>query len=204
MKDNIIITISREFGSGGRDIGKKVSEALGIPFYDKAIVDLAAKESGLDAEFIEKGEQKITSSMLFSIATTNYGIGDYYTESSNFLVDKIFISESKAIKEFAGNGSCVIVGRCADYILKNDFQCFNAFIYADFDFRVRRVIEAYNLSVKDAEKQVKMRDKQRAKHYEHYTGIEWGNVNNYHLSIDSMKFGLDSAADVIRRAAELL
>ena len=127
--NNLIITISREFGSGGREIGEKVAKKLGINYYDKAIIDKAAQSCGLSPEFIEKEEQTFSNSILFNLATSGgqFGVG------GTSLVDRIYVSESKAIKEFAEQGPCVIVGRCADYVLR-DRNCFNVFVYADESF----------------------------------------------------------------------
>ena len=133
-----IITISREFGSAGRDVGKLIASSLNIPFYDRAIVDLAAKESGMSAEFIENGEQKITTSMLFNVAAM--GFGGYVSEAGNSLADKIFMEESKVIRDLAAKGPCVIVGRCADLILKDNADCCNGVMYASPEFRIKRVI----------------------------------------------------------------
>ena len=130
--NDLIITISREFGSGGRKIGEELAKKLGVDYYDKAIIDKAAQNSGLSPEFIEKEEQTFSNSILFNLATSGgqFGVG------GTSLVDRIYVSESKAIKDFAEKGPCVIVGRCADYVLR-DKKCFNVFIYADESFNKR-------------------------------------------------------------------
>lgn len=196
-----VITISRQYGSGGRLSGQELSKLLNIPYYDRAIVDLAAKESGMNADFIENGEQKITASMLFNIATTGYG--GYFSEASTLLSDNIFFAESKVIMDVAENAPCVIVGRCADYILKDNFDCFNVFIYADPSVRAERVATEKGLSLKEAEKLIRASDKKRSRHYEHYTGQSWGRANNYHLLIDGGKISPSTIAEIIARASGL-
>lgn len=197
---NKIITISRQIGSGGKSAGKELASLLGVPFYDRAIVDLAAKESGMDAEFIESGEQMITSSMLFNVATMGYG--GYFTDAGNTLTDKIYMAESKVIRAIAEKGPCVIVGRCADYILR-EYDCFNVFMYAQNPVRVQRIMEERGVTEKEAEKIIKISDKRRSRHYEHYTGRNWGKATNYHLCIDGGATGYKLAAEVIMKAAGL-
>ncbi len=192
-----IITISRQIGSGGRSAGRLLAEMLEVPFYDRAIVDLAAKESGMDAEFIENGEQMITSSMLFNVAAMGYG--GYFTDAGNTLTDKIYMAESKVIKSIADKGPCVIVGRCADYVLR-DYDCLNVFMYADMKTRTERLMEERKITLKEAEKLIKTSDKRRSRHYEHYTGRPWGKMTNYHLCIDGGKTGYELAAKIIKQA----
>ncbi len=196
--DNFIITISREFGSGGRKIGEGVAKKLGFNYYDKAIIDEAAEESGLSAEFIAKEEQTFSNSILFNLATSggSFGVG------GTSLVDKIYVSESKAIKDFADKGSCVIVGRCADYVLR-DRNCFNVFVYADEDFKKKRIVEEYGYPQKDAAKLIKTRDKTRARHYNYYCDRIWGERKNYHLLINSGAYGIEEAVNLIIDSAKI-
>lgn len=197
--NNTIITISRQIGSGGRSAGRLLAQMLEVPFYDRAIVDLAAKESGMDAEFIENGEQMITSSMLFNVAAMGYG--GYFTDAGNTLTDKIYMAESKVIRNIAEKGPCVIVGRCADYILR-DYDCLNVFMYADMKTRAERLMEERKITLKEAEKLIKTSDKRRSRHYEHYTGRTWGKMTNYHLCIDGGKTGYKLAAELMKKALE--
>ncbi len=196
---NTIITISRQIGSGGRSAGRELAKMLDVPFYDRAIVDLAAKESGMDAEFIENGEQMITSSMLFNVAAMGYG--GYFTDAGNTLTDKIYMAESKVIRSIAEKGPCVIVGRCADYILR-DYDCLNVFMYADMDTRIERLCEERKITEKEAMKLIKASDKRRSRHYEHYTGKTWGKMTNYHLCIDGGKTGYLLAAELMKKVLE--
>ena len=190
--ENFVITISREFGSGGRKIGEEVAKKLGIDFYDKAIIDEAAQKSGLSPEFIEKEEQTFSNSILFNLATSGgqFGVG------GTSLVDKIYVAESKAIKDFAEKGPCVIVGRCADFVMR-DKNCFNVFIYADDSFKQKRVVEEYGYAEKEATKLLKSRDKTRARHYNYYCDRLWGDRKNYHVMISSSAYGIDNTVDLI-------
>lgn len=205
MKENTIITISREYGSGGKKIGKLLAETLNIPFYDKEIIDLAAKESGFAAEFIENEEQKMTSSLIFNIAT-NMGIlsGGNPSGQIESLADQIYFAESKVIRKIAKVGSSVIVGRCADYILEDDFTCMKVFIHADLSVRCDQAVKEYGVSADEVERLVKETDKARVRHYQHYSGRIWGDMRNYHLSIDSGKFGINESAEIIKKALELV
>ena len=196
--NDLIITISREFGSGGRKIGEEVAKQLGVNFYDKAIIDTAAQASGLSPEFIEKEEQTFSNSILFNLATSGgqFGVG------GTSLVDRIYVSESKAIKDFADKGPCVIVGRCADYVLR-ERRCFNVFVYADEEFKTNRIMEEQNVDKKQAIKLIKARDKTRARHYNYYCDRLWGERKNYHLLVNSAAFGIDKAVQMIIDSAKM-
>lgn len=173
---HIVITISREYASGGRYVGKILSEKLGINFYDKELIDLAAKESGLANKYIEQTEEE-------SRKTTND--------------DRIFIAESKVIKRLAANESCVIVGRCADYILKDDKNVLKVFLYSDDENKVKRATKYYGLKENNALKQIKKINKEREKHYNFYTNRNWKDFNNYDLAINVDKLGVEKTAENI-------
>ena len=173
---HIVITISREYASGGRYVGKLLSEKLGINFYDKELIDLAATESGLANEYIEETEEE-------SRKTTND--------------DRIFIAESKVIKRLADNYSCVIVGRCADYILKDNKNVLKVFLYSDDESKVLRATKYYGLNKNDALKQIKKINKEREKHYNFYTNRKWKDFNNYDLAINVDKLGVEKTAENI-------
>lgn len=196
--NDLIITISREFGSGGRKIGEEVAKQLGINYYDKAIIDTAAQASGLSPEFIEKEEQTFSNSILFNLATSGgqFGVG------GTSLVDRIYVSESKAIKDFAEKGPCVIVGRCADYVLREQ-RCFNVFVYADEEFKTNRVMKEHNVDKKQAIKMIKARDKTRARHYNYYCDRLWGERKNYHLLVNSSAFGIEKSVQMIIDSAKM-
>ncbi len=199
MKKGQIIVISREYGSGGSEIGQRLAEQLGIPYYDKNFVDTAVKSSGLSSDFLEEEEQKFISSLLFNLAT-----GGYRHNSDKAVADQVFIAESNALKEVAQQGSCVIVGRCADQILKDDFDVFSVFVHAPFKLRVARAIEQGNIAEKRAEAIVRERDRARARHYEYYTDKDWGDCNNYHMTVNSGHFGIEKSVELIKQTLELI
>lgn len=202
MKNNLIITISREYGSGGREIGEKLAMELGIPFYDKAIIDKAAKETGFCAEFIEKEEQKVTNSLLFNLATNTYTFGNMVSHYGQSLSDQVFQAEAKIIKELASEGSCVIVGRCADYILKNQFPCFNVFICADFDFRCERAMKIDSVPKNEVNDVVRKKDKARIRHNQFYGSQDWGDARNYDITVNSGKLGIENTIEILKAAIE--
>ncbi len=182
LKSKVVITISREYGSGGRYIGRIIADKLGIKFYDKDLVNLVSKEAGLSEEFIEENDQK-----------RNWGSS---LNSSYNNDDKIFEAETRVIKQLSDKESCVIVGRCADYILKDNENVVKIFIYSNKEDKINRAIKYYNLEEKKAIKQIEKVNKERAKHYKFYTNQEWGKVNNYDFCINS-SIGTEKTADMI-------
>ncbi len=204
------ITISREYGSGGHSIAKKISELLQIPFYDKEIIDISARDSGLSAEFIKKTEQNISSGWLYTMllgasyaAPSTSGLSAGSTATPNLpLADQVFNAQRKVIIELAKKGPCVIVGRCADYILRNCEEInrqdvLNIFIHAPLADKVKRAIEQKGLDPQNAEKEVKLIDKRRANHYNTFTERTWGNRAHYDLLINSSLLGIDKTAEMI-------
>lgn len=195
--DKFIITISREFGSGGRLIGEKLATRLGIEFYDKSIIQLAAEKSGLSYQFIEQNEENITNSMLFNLpAATSYSNFRTATYFDTPVNDKTFLAQAEVIRELAKN-SCVIVGRCADYILRDNPAVIKLFITSDFDERVRRAVEEYRFPSEAAEDKIRKIDKSRSNYYKYYTGESWGNIHNYDLIVNSSFTGILGAVSVI-------
>ncbi len=195
MRD-LVITIGREFGSGGREIGCKLSERLGIPFYDKELILKAAEKIQCGEGAIEFYEEKAPA-LLFA---PNSLFAAYEMPMS----DKIFIAQSHVIEELANKGSCIIIGRCADYILKENPRLFSVFIHADIKSRVERKLKI----VTDVPKE-KMQshilgiDKKRAKYYSYYTDSKWSAAATYNMSLDSGMFGIDGCVDLIEKAIEL-
>lgn len=189
-----VVTISRQFGSGGRSIAQKVAEMLGYDYYDNELVNAIAKESGFDEKFIrEAGEYAgYSNSLLFSMATAGMAAGNYMSTT-----DSLYIFQHKLIRELAEKGKCVIVGRCADYILKDRDDCFNVFIHADINFRADRIVSLYGEREDLPEKRLKDKDKKRMSYYSHYTDRQWGKAENYHICLDSSKIGIDKCAEVI-------
>lgn len=195
---NTIITIGRQFGSGGREIAKKVSEKMGIQFYDKELIALAAKESGLSESLFDGIEEKPTNSLLYSLVMgIQSGRGTYYRYGDVLNSDNVFRIQSQVIRNLADESSCVIVGRCSDYVLREQPRLINVFVHADMEWRVKRVMEIYQLKEKEAENMITKTDKRRNSFYNFYTNKVWGNVNNYHLSVDTAKIGLEHAAELI-------
>lgn len=199
---NKVITISRQFGSGGRSIGKAVAEKLGIPYYDKELVDKVAKESGFSHEFIEEiGEYaSVTSSFLFNIAVSSHPMGLIDTMSVS---DKLYVCQTNVIRDLASKGPCVIVGRCADYVLKDRPNTISVFLKAEMQSKVERAVKYYGVDPQKAEDRIRKADKQRASYYNYYATATWGDVNNYDLCVDTGKLGVEGTAELIARFVEL-
>ena len=191
---NIIITITKleKYGSGGRYVGKLLSEKLGIKLYDKSLISLVSDESGLSAEYIEENEQTINGKLLANFNS------QYYNNLSND--DNLFIAESNAIKEIASKGSCIIVGRCADYILKNNDNVFSVFLYNSDESKVNRAVKYYGLNEKNALKEIQKINKSRENHYKYYTNKNWKDMSNYSLAINVDTFGVEKTADIIKES----
>lgn len=199
-----VITISRQYGSGGREIGRKLSESLGIPYYDNEIITAAAKQSGYAEDIFKNAEQQGAGSLLFSLSMFS---GSTIGGSPGMtLSDRVFLIQSDVIKSLASKGDGIFVGRCADYILENsdDLQCVNLYIYSDFDVRVQRAIEEYNLDKNKAADIVRKMDKKRAAYYEYYTGNRWGKAENYHLSINSGSVGIDNSVHLLTDFVDII
>lgn len=209
-----IITISREYGSGGHTIGTYVAKELNIPLYDKEIIDMAAQNSGLSPDFIKKTEQNISSGWLYTLllgasyaapGTTHIGMN---TQNPSVpLADQVFNAQRNVIIELAKKGPCVIVGRCADYILRHCEQIsktdvLNVFIYAPLKDKVKRAIEQKGLDPATAERDVKLIDKRRANHYNTFTERTWGKRDHYDLLINSSLLGLEKTAEMIIEVAK--
>lgn len=208
-----VITISREYGSGGRFIGRKVAEKLGYEFYDKELIDMAAKESGLAPEFIEKSEQNISSSWLY-----NMMLGSSYnvlatgsvpgtTKPVLPLADQIFNAQRKVILKIAEEKPCVIVGRCADYIISTSEKfekkdVLNVFVCAELEDKIERATKFYNVPENEAKKLIVQIDKRRANHYNTFTENIWGDRKNYELILNSSYFGVDAAVDLICKCVQ--
>ncbi len=193
-----IITIGREYGSGGNDIGKALAKKLGVPFYDKEILSLAAQESGICEELIKDHDEKPVSSYLFSLIQ---GVGDVSQPTLSGgdmpLNHRIFMAQFKAISQVAAQGPCVIVGRCADYVLKDQPHMVNLFLYADVAARIERTMRKQNISRAEAKDLVHKRDKQRQGYYNFFADGNWGHRSNYHLMFNTTGFTPESAADAI-------
>ena len=186
---NRVITISREFGSGGRTIGKLVADKLGIPCYDAELIEKIAEQSGYSAEYIKQ--------------EVEYGSGGWFpamfADRSAGLTnqDKMFSIQSRIIEELAEEGPCVIVGRCADFVLRDKADCLNVFIHASMEKRAERIVKEYGERTESPEKRLKEKDKRRAAYHRFYTDMKWGHAQNYHVCLDSGEFGIEKCAEII-------
>lgn len=196
--DKYIITIGRQFGSGGRSIGQKIAEKLNIHFYDKELISIAAKESGTDPEIFKDVDEKAANSLLYSLSTGMYGFGSGFSAMGDLPVnDKLYLLQHKIIKKIAENENCVIVGRCADYVLRENPNCVNIFIYADMEFRKEQSVKKHGIEEAKAEHIINKTDKSRANYYSFYSGQKWGMAENYDLCINSSKLSEDKIVDLI-------
>ena len=195
-----IITISREFGSGGRTIGHKVAEKLGIPFYDKELVDHIAMESGFAPQYVEEHGEHSPGKSFFSYAFAHHGVPGVMNGLST--ADFLWSIQCSVILQLADKGPCVIVGRNADYVLKDRDDCLHAFIYADMDYRADRIVRLYGESEKSPEARLQEKDKRRRLNYQHYTGRTWGLAQNYDLCLDTGILGIEQAADIVVSVVE--
>ncbi len=196
-----IVTISRTYGSGGRIIGQKLAEDMGVPFYDKALIDRIAEESGFSKDLIENAEMKAKNSFIYTLATSLGGSGDAGIEGLS-LNDKCFLAQVNVIRKIAEEGPCVIVGRCADYILRDMPEVTNIFVCAEMHNRIQRAVEEYGMDKTNVENEIKKIDKARTNYYTHHTGRKWGDVLNYHLTLDSGYIGLEDTIAVIEEFLE--
>ena len=204
--NNYIITIGRELGSGGRTIGKIVSEKLGINYFDYEIIDETARKSGFSIDFVKESEQRVTNSLLYNLALgTSYNIATSFNRNESInLETQLYLAQQNVIKEMADKGSCVIVGRCADYVLRDYEGLFRVFIYADIKFRENHIVEHYNYKPETAAKEIKKADKRRSAHYLTFTDQHWGRRQNYDLMINSGIIGFDKSAEIIIDAIKKL
>lgn len=197
-KNKTIITIGRQLGSGGRTIGKKLAERLGIAYYDRELINLASKESGICGEFFEKADEKTSGGLLkafamgFSMNSAIFQNNDYLSNESLFQI------QSDVIRKVATEGSCVLVGRCADYILRDESNCLNVFVTARMEDRIKRVLEYNNeLKENEVEEFINKADKSRSAYYNYYTDKVWGAAASYDLCVNSSYYGIKATVDYI-------
>ena len=206
MSDKIVITIARQYGSGGREIGEKVAAALGIKHYDENLITLAAREGNLDETVASKADESAANSLLYTLALGS----NFFGSAMNFgykppLNDKLFLLQSDVIRRAAEEGSCVIIGRCADYVLRDHPRRLSVFVYGDLPHRKQRVMERHEgLTEAQAIDLINKTDRRRSSYYNFYTGNKWGKYDNYHLAVNSSLLGIDKTAEMIADAAKLL
>ena len=195
---NSVITIGREFGSGGREIAKRLSEKYGIPYYDKDLLARAAKDSGLCEEVLQNHDEVPTSSFLYNLVMDTYSFG----YNSSAYVDmpvshRVFLAQFDTIKKIAEEGPCIIVGRCADYALADRDNLVTVFIAGKMEVKVKRIMEKYDLTESKAREMIMKKDKQRKSYYDYYSSKKWGNVDTYDLAVNSSVLGFDGTVELI-------
>lgn len=202
-KTDIHLAIGRETGSGGREIGSKVAEILGVPYYDKELLTRASKESGIDERIITSRDEKPTSSLIYSLAMGSYPASCNQSSYQDLPLDhKIFLAQFDAIRKIAEEGPCVIVGRCADYALEDDPHLLSVFISGEEEDRIRHVAHLENITYDKAKDVVKKTDKRRSSFYDYYSNKRWGKIHTYDMCLDSSVFGIDGCVDLILKAIE--
>jgi len=202
MKTDYVITIGRQLGSGGRIIGEKLASQLGISFYDKELIQIASQESGLGKEYFEQADEKKTFSVFGGLFGLRGTMADepfltYYLNN-----ETLFKIQSDVIRRLAEKGSCLFVGRCADYVLGNNPRCLNLFISANMNDRVRRIAELQKMTVEKARDYIEKADKRRAGYYNYFSNKEWGAADTYHLCVNSSVLGIEETVAFIRQFAE--
>ena len=199
-----IVTISRQYGSGGRYIGENLAKAMGVLCYDEKLIDMVAKESGFAQSFVAEKGERMTGSLLFNIASSlSFANNVFSTNNGVTLQDEIYFTQNRIIKELADKGPCVIVGRCADYILREREDCLNVFIFADNESKIERAEKYFNITREEAPAVLKKKDKARANHYKYYTDQEWGMASNYDLCLNSGMIGIEGCVKAIQQVLEL-
>lgn len=186
---NKIITISREFGSGGRTIGKLVAGELGIPCYDSELIEKMAAESGFDKNYIKRSDEHAAGNFISVLASRAFGPTNE---------DYLWKVQCGIISDIAEKGPCVIVGRCADYILRDKADCLKVFIHADMKFRAERIVKVYGESDASPEQRIRDKDKRRAAYHRFYTNMNWGDAHNYDISLNSGKIGIEKCVSIIK------
>lgn len=205
MGEKCVITIGREFGSGGHEIGVKLAESLGIKCYDRELLEIASKESGLCEEIFEHHDEKPTNSFLYSLVMDTYSLG--YSGGSSYvdmpINHKVFLAQFDTIKKLASEESCVIVGRCADYALEDNKDAISVFIKASMEARTERIMRLRGLTEAKASDLIYKNDKRRASYYNYYSNKKWGEAKSYDLCLDSGLIGVDGCIEVIKNFIEL-
>ncbi len=200
MKDLPVITISRQYGSGGRQIGRALADSLGIPYYDNELITLAAQESGFDKKLFEDADKSAYNSLLFSLSMYGGSTGSFNMNMP--LPDRVYLIQSDLIRKLAKEGPCVIVGRCGDYILRGEAGCLSVFLRAPQDVRLRRAIEEYGDAPSSADDKLSRTDKKRSVYYAHFTGEKWGAADHYDLILNTDTFGIDGTVQLLKSAAQ--
>ena len=192
---NTVITIARQFGSGGREIGMRLAALLGIKSYDKELITMAAQKSGMSSEILHHADEKATNSLLYTLALGSSYYGAASVDMNVPINDKLFITQSEIIRELAAESPCIIIGRCSDYVLRSNPNRFSIFIYAPLEEKIKRVIESGQAkNEKEARELISRSYKRRINYYNYYTGRKWGSPDNYNMLIDSSFLGIEGTA----------
>lgn len=195
----MVITISRQFASGGHEIGQKLAERLGFDFYDKELIYKAAEMSGISPDILKEFDEKASSSLLYSLSLGASSIINGFSGTAQLPInDRVFLAQQNLIKEYAKH-DCIIIGRCADYILKGHKNCIRIFIYADFAFRRERAIRVEGIDKDSVNSFISKKDKTRANYYNYYADTKWGDFNNYDFCINSAFLGIDGTVELIEK-----
>lgn len=204
MKTNTIITIGRQFGSAGREIGYKIADDFGIKLYDREMLVRAAKESGISEEIFETHDEKPTNSFLYSLVMDTYSMGYSGSTYADMPINhKVFLAQFDAIKKIADEGPCILIGRCADYALESYDNVVSVFINADLDTRIRRIARIHNLTDAKAKDMITKTDKKRSSYYNYYTNKKWSDSESYELCLNSSELGVEGTAKAIEQYVAL-
>lgn len=204
MKTNTIITIGRQFGSAGREIGYKVADYFGIKLYDREMLARAAKESGICEEIFESHDERPTNSFLYSLVMDTYSMGYSGSAYADMPINhKVFLAQFDAIKKIADEGPCILVGRCADYALESYDNVVSVFIHADLDARIRRIARIHDLTDAKAKDMINKTDKRRSSYYNYYSNKKWSSSESYELCLSSSELGVEGTAKVIEQYVTL-
>ena len=203
MTDRYVITIGRQLGSGGREIGQKLSERLGIAFYDKELIRLASEQSGLKEEFFERVDEQKHFSLFPGILSLRTSLTDDFFSNYYLSNESLFRIQSEVMKNLAALGPSIFVGRCADYVMKDEKECLNLFISSDLNDRIRRIAASHNITEGKAKDLIRRTDKGRSSYYNYFSGKTWGAAESYHLCVNTSLLGIDETVSLIGRVAEL-
>lgn len=197
--DNVVITIARQYGSGGKTIGEMLADRIGVHFYNKELMKLASEDSGISEALFVNADEKVKNTRLFKIAQNVYSGELIPPESDDFTsTDNLFNYQAKIIRKLAEEESCVIVGRCADFVLKDYDNVLSVFVHAPHDFCMEQAAKKHSMSARELDKFIQKTDKHRAEYYKYHTGREWTDARNYDLCLDSSKLGFERCVEEIK------
>ena len=203
MAEKFAITIGRQYGSGGKEIGLRVGELLGIKVYDKELLTMAAEKEGINPDYLRRVDEKAASSLLYTLAMGSSAYSARHLGVDVPINDQLFIAQTEIIKEIAEEGPAIFIGRCADYVLRNHPHRLSFFIHSDYDSRVHRIMAQHNVKRSEAESMINKTDKKRINYYNFYTGKKWGKFEIYHMSLDSSLLGVEGTAQMIAQLVKI-